>query len=135
VVKISKSFALGFPIDSGLTFPTTQAFLSSNGGVGFASIVRGQAAVVSRLQVQILPFPGSSSVFATFGSFEYGSAQLFRLDVSKARWSVGASGVTISNIGASLTQIAAQSLNQAIGTGVFGAGSKFATLTIKTRES
>src|SRR4051794_33531721 len=135
VVKTSKSFALGFPISSGFTTPETSAFVSSNGGFGFASIVRGQAAVVTQLQASFnASFPGSGVVLATFGSFEYGSAVLFRLDLSHARWTVGSSGVTIANIGASLTQNAAQALNQAIGPGVFGAGSKFATPTIKTRE-
>ncbi len=133
IVKTSPSFAVSFPVGGGQVFPGS-AFVNSDGGLGFASIVRGQAVFVSQFAASINQgFP--SVLFATFGTFDYGSGVFARLDTSHATITTTPTGTTISGLKATLVASSAQALNQALGTSAFSTGSVFAGVKIQTRET
>jgi hypothetical protein len=133
IVQMSPSFAVGLPVGGGTVFPGS-IFVASDGGLGFASIVRGQSLFVSQFSASIsTTFP--SVLLATFGSFDYGSGVFARLDTSHATIAPTATGTTITGLKATLVASSAQALNQALGTSAFSTGAVFASVKIQTRET
>src|SRR4029079_10265128 len=96
-------------------------FVASDGGLGFAGIVRGQSVFVSQFAASIsTTFP--SVLLAAFGSFDYGSGIFARLDTSHATITPTSTGTTITGLKATLVSSSAQALNQALRSTPFPTG-------------
>jgi hypothetical protein len=132
IVKTSPSFAVGLPVTGGTAVPDN-VFVTSDGGFGFASIVRGQSVFLSQFSASIST-SFTSVLLATFGTFDYGSFVFAHLDTSHATFTPTATGTRITGLKAVLVASSARALNQALGTSAFSSGSVFATVKVQTRE-